>query len=132
MRADVSVDALIGARDDRITEIIEGVLPGELVVVSGNYQLQFVKDKSAIAAGGGHGHAHGPSGEHLTEEDQEAHGETKNGEVSTGPSAEPARDLTLLEKFTDSPFMIAMIALAAAFLVSLIMNGILFSRKATS
>ena len=39
-------------------EIIQGVLPGELVVVSGNYQLQFVESKSEIPAGGGHGHDH--------------------------------------------------------------------------
>lgn len=66
---------VIGTRDDRVTEVVEGVLPGEQVVVSGNYQLQFVESKSQIPAGGGHGHEHGPGGEHLTEADKAAHGE---------------------------------------------------------
>lgn len=52
---------VVGPRDDRHVEIIEGVLPGDRVVTRGNYQLQFV--------GGGaqkleddHGHSHGPGG----------------------------------------------------------------------
>jgi multidrug efflux pump subunit AcrA (membrane-fusion protein) len=54
---------VIGMRDDRFIEIIEGVLPGDLVVTRGNYQLQYV------SSGGGaqtieddHGHSHGPGG----------------------------------------------------------------------
>lgn len=34
---------VIGVRDDQYTEIIEGILPGDKVVTSGNYQLQYVK-----------------------------------------------------------------------------------------
>ena len=52
---------VVGMRDDRFIEIIEGVLPGDRVVTRGNYQLQYV--------GGGaqkieddHGHSHGPGG----------------------------------------------------------------------
>lgn len=52
---------VVGLRDDRFIEIIEGVLPGDRVVTRGNYQLQYV--------GGGaqkieddHGHSHGPGG----------------------------------------------------------------------
>jgi membrane fusion protein, heavy metal efflux system len=54
---------VVGLRDDRFTEIIEGVLPGDRVVTRGNYQLQYV------GGGGGaqtieddHGHSHGPGG----------------------------------------------------------------------
>ena len=36
---------VVGARDDRYLEIIEGVLPGEKVVTTGNYQLQYVTAK---------------------------------------------------------------------------------------
>ncbi|HUF60800.1 MAG TPA: efflux RND transporter periplasmic adaptor subunit [Verrucomicrobiales bacterium] len=66
---------VLGAEDDRFVEVIEGVLPGEAVVVSGNYQLQFVENKSAIPAGGGHGHDHGREGQHLSTEDSVAHAE---------------------------------------------------------
>lgn len=52
---------VVGLRDDRYVEIIDGVLPGDRVVTRGNYPLQFV--------GGGaqkieddHGHSHGPGG----------------------------------------------------------------------
>lgn len=54
---------VVGLRDDRFIEIIEGVLPGDRVVTRGNYQLQYV------SGGGGaqkieddHGHSHGPGG----------------------------------------------------------------------
>lgn len=53
---------VVGLRNDRYIEIIEGVLPGDRVVTRGNYQLQY-------AGGGGlqkieddHGHSHGPGG----------------------------------------------------------------------
>lgn len=56
---------VVGMRDDRSVEIIEGVLPGDRVVTRGNYQLQYV------SGGGGaqtieddHGHSHGPDGKH--------------------------------------------------------------------
>jgi multidrug efflux pump subunit AcrA (membrane-fusion protein) len=56
---------VVGMRDDRFIEIIEGVLPGDRVVTRGNYQLQYV------SGGGGaqkieddHGHSHGPDGKH--------------------------------------------------------------------
>lgn len=54
---------VVGLRDDRHIEIIEGVVPGDRVVTRGNYQLQYV------SGGGGtqkieddHGHSHGPGG----------------------------------------------------------------------
>ena len=47
-----------GASDDRVTEVIEGVLPGEMVVVSGNYQLQFVETRSTEPKDGEHDHDH--------------------------------------------------------------------------
>lgn len=37
---------ILGARDDRYTEIIEGVFPGDKVVTQGSYQLQYVAPKS--------------------------------------------------------------------------------------
>jgi len=54
---------VVGMRDDRFIEIVEGVLPGDRVVTRGNYQLQYVS-----GGGGGqtieddHGHSHGSGG----------------------------------------------------------------------
>ena len=35
-------EVVLGIQDDRFTEVIEGVLPGDQVVTAGNYQLQYV------------------------------------------------------------------------------------------
>ena len=54
---------VLGLRDDRFIEIVEGVLPGDRVVTRGNYQLQYVGGAAAKIEDD-HGHAHGPNGEH--------------------------------------------------------------------
>jgi multidrug efflux pump subunit AcrA (membrane-fusion protein) len=38
----VRTPVVVGQRDDRYVEVIEGVLPGANVAVAGNYQLQYV------------------------------------------------------------------------------------------
>jgi multidrug efflux pump subunit AcrA (membrane-fusion protein) len=53
---------VIGNRDDRFIEIIEGVLPGDRVVTRGNYQLQYVGGGGAEKIEDNHGHSHGPGG----------------------------------------------------------------------
>jgi multidrug efflux pump subunit AcrA (membrane-fusion protein) len=40
---------VIGKRDDRYIEIVEGLLPGDIVVTQGNYQLQFATSSSTPA-----------------------------------------------------------------------------------
>jgi len=52
---------VIGLRDDRFVEIIEGVVPGDRVVTRGNYQLQYVGG-GATKIEDDHGHSHGPGG----------------------------------------------------------------------
>lgn len=52
---------VVGMRDDRYIEIIEGVLPGDRVVTRGNYQLQYVGG-GAQTIDDDHGHSHGPGG----------------------------------------------------------------------
>ena len=42
MNTFVRTNVVVGQRDDRYVEIIEGVLPGANVAVAGNYQLQYV------------------------------------------------------------------------------------------
>lgn len=70
----VRTPVVVGQRDDRFVEIIEGVLPGANVVTVGNYQLQYVAPTppkeapaaanngkaapAAKAANDGHGHKH--------------------------------------------------------------------------
>ena len=63
---------VIGSSDDRITEVVEGVLPGELVVTSGNYQLQFVEGKAKS------------SDSESAEDDQHAHGEKADHHAHNG------------------------------------------------
>lgn len=53
---------VIGHRDDRHIEIIEGVVPGDRVVTRGNYQLQFVGAGAGQKLEDDHGHSHGPGG----------------------------------------------------------------------
>lgn len=52
---------VVGLRDDRHIEIIDGVLPGDRVVTRGGYQLQFVGGAAAKIEDD-HGHSHGPGG----------------------------------------------------------------------
>lgn len=52
---------VLGLRDDRFVEIVEGVLPGDRVVTRGSYQLQF-SGGGAAKIEDDHGHAHGPGG----------------------------------------------------------------------
>lgn len=51
---------VVGMRDDRYIEIIEGVLPGDRVVIRGNYQLQYVGGGGAQKIEDDQGHSHGP------------------------------------------------------------------------
>jgi hypothetical protein len=41
---------VVGMKDDRFAEIIEGIFPGDKVVTLGNYQLQYVIPKAPAAA----------------------------------------------------------------------------------
>lgn len=119
---------VIGAKDDRVTEIIEGVLYGESVVTSGNYQLQFVEDRSAIPAGGGHGHDHGPGGEHLTEEDKIAHSESDATEETASTS-----NRATLPSATDSPFgRIALLILAGSLILNAVIGSLYFKTRRSS
>ena len=43
---------VVGLKDDRYTEIVEGVLPSDKVVTLGNYQLQYVTTRKPAAKGG--------------------------------------------------------------------------------
>jgi len=56
---------VLGLRNDRYVEIIDGVLPGDRVVTRGSYQLEYLeaaRGEGAAAFDDGHGHSHGPGG----------------------------------------------------------------------
>ena len=58
----VRTPVVVGLRDERFIEIIDGVLPGDRVVTQGNYPLQFVGGAAATKLEDDHGHSHGPGG----------------------------------------------------------------------
>lgn len=67
------VPVAIGERNDRRVEIVNGLFPGDEVVTTGGYALQFAGGGSTTlkeAMDAAHGHSHGPNGEEL-----EAHAE---------------------------------------------------------
>ena len=43
---------VVGLKDDRYTEIVEGIFPSDKVVTLGNYQLQYVTTRKPAATGG--------------------------------------------------------------------------------
>jgi len=56
---------VLGLRNDRFVEIIDGVLPGDRVVTRGSYQLEYLeaaRGEGSAAFDDGHGHSHGPGG----------------------------------------------------------------------
>jgi multidrug efflux pump subunit AcrA (membrane-fusion protein) len=54
------IPVIVGVRDERFIEIIDGVLPGDRVVTRGNYPLQFVGGSAAAKLEDDHDH--GPGG----------------------------------------------------------------------
>ena len=43
---------VVGLKDDRYTEIVEGIFPSDKVVTLGNYQLQYVTTRKPVASSG--------------------------------------------------------------------------------
>jgi cobalt-zinc-cadmium efflux system membrane fusion protein len=73
----VKVPVVLGAQNDRFTEVIQGLLPGDEVVVRGAYALGFagkgsVSLKEAMDAA--HGHPHNEDGSEMTKEQLAAAG----------------------------------------------------------
>jgi multidrug efflux pump subunit AcrA (membrane-fusion protein) len=66
---------VLGAQNDRMVEVVSGVLPGDQVVTRGAYALVFAGNgntslKEALDAA--HGHPHGEDGSELSEDQQKA------------------------------------------------------------
>lgn len=55
----VKHDVHVGAQDDRVVEVLDGLVPGDEVVISGAYALSQLRPAGAPApAGDDHGHSH--------------------------------------------------------------------------
>jgi cobalt-zinc-cadmium efflux system membrane fusion protein len=83
----VKTPVVVGAQNDRLAEIISGLLPGDMVVTRGAYALVFagkgsVSLKEALDAA--HGHPHAEDGSELTEEQVKA---AKGGASSSNAPA---------------------------------------------
>lgn len=57
----VKRDVVPGYRDDRVVEIVEGLVPGDVVVTRGAYLLTQLRPKGEAGQGHDHGHDHGHS-----------------------------------------------------------------------
>lgn len=86
------VPVATGERNDRRVEIVAGLFPGDEVVTTGGYALQFAGGGSATlkeAMDAAHGHSHGPNGEEL-EAHAEHHGpDHEHGDEPEGSAVFP-------------------------------------------
>ncbi len=109
-------EVVTGIADDRFVEVIEGVLPGDRVVVQGNYQLQYVK-------GGGPAQ---PSAAPATADAKEGHGAKGTGKAADGHD-DAHRHAAGIRGTTTGPLVLG---LGGALLVSLVANAALVRRRA--
>lgn len=58
---------VVGMKDDRYVEVIEGVLPSDKVVTLGNYQLQYVTTRKPVAKAPGEFGTNAPAAPHNEE-----------------------------------------------------------------
>ncbi len=66
----------VGVMNDEQAEITSGLFPGDRVVTTGNFALQYAGGGKASlkeAMDAAHGHAHGPNGEELKKDDHAGH-----------------------------------------------------------
>ena len=85
----VKVPVVLGEKNDRYFEVVQGLFPGDEVVTHGSYSLSFASGGGGLslkeALDAAHGHEHAEDGSELTEadkkagEDGHAHAEDENG-----------------------------------------------------
>lgn len=79
----------VGVMNDERAEITSGLFPGDRVVTTGNFALQYAGGGKASlkeAMDAAHGHAHGPNGEELKKDDHAGHSHAE-GEHEEEPAA---------------------------------------------
>lgn len=106
---------VLGAQNDRVVEVIHGVLPGDQVVTRGAYALVFAgKGNTSLkeALDAAHGHPHGDDGSELTAEQAKA-AQAKSG---SGPGGGPASMFSPLAIFFagTSAFLFVLLLLMGA------------------
>jgi len=97
----VKVPVVLGEKNDRYFEVLEGVFPGDEVVTRGSYSLSFSSGgggpslKEALDAA--HGHEHAEDGSELTEADKKeaASQETEHDHAEGGSQAPGVFDLII-------------------------------------
>ena len=114
---------VLGAQNDRLVEVTNGILPGDQVVTRGAYALVFAGKGNATlkeALDAAHGHPHADDGTDLTADQIKA----KRGSTSGGASEGPASGFTPLAIF---------FAVTTGFLfILLIALGLMLRRRATA
>ncbi|MEC5129459.1 efflux RND transporter periplasmic adaptor subunit [Verrucomicrobiales bacterium BCK34] len=96
----VKVPVVLGEKNDRYFEVLEGVFPGDEVVTKGSYSLSFSSGgggpslKEALDAA--HGHEHAEDGSELTEADKKvAAGESSHDHSEDGAGSMGAVDIAI-------------------------------------
>lgn len=89
----VKTPVVVGAQNDRFVEVVEGLLPGDEVVIRGGYSLAFAGKGSVSlreALDAAHGHPHNEDGSEMTAEQIKA----ARAAAAAGPGGAPshARD----------------------------------------
>jgi membrane fusion protein, heavy metal efflux system len=104
---------VLGAQNDRMVEVMSGVLPGDQVVTRGAYALVFAgKGNTSLkeALDAAHGHPHGEDGSELTEDQQKAGG-GKAGAGTSGHNHQGFAPLTMFFAGTTGLLFILLIVL---------------------
>lgn len=78
---------VLGMKDDRYAEIVEGVFPSDKVVTLGNYQLQYVTTHKPIAKPATVGGTNAPATSHAESKAGEGHGDSEH--THTGVATSP-------------------------------------------
>ena len=95
----VKVSIVLGEKNDRYYEVLEGLFPGDEVVTKGSYSLSFASGGSGPslkeALDAAHGHEHAEDGSELTEADKKAASTEAGHEGHDHASSSPAATGTL-------------------------------------
>ena len=85
------VPVVLGERNDRFVEVLNGLFPGDEVVTQGSYSLGFAGSGQGIslkeALDAAHGHEHNEDGSELTEADKAKKAEPEEGHDHEGEGA---------------------------------------------
>jgi multidrug efflux pump subunit AcrA (membrane-fusion protein) len=111
----VKSPVVLGAQNDRMVEVVSGILPGDQVVTRGAYALVFAgKGNTSLkeALDAAHGHPHAEDGSELTDEQQKA-AAGKSGGAHSHEHGGGFTGLTLFFAGTTALLFLLLLALGA-------------------